>query len=772
MYAALPIDGFIRDIVATVRTSRALIVTAAPGAGKTTRVPPALAEDGPAIVLQPRRVAARSLAKRIAAERGWTIAGEVGWHVRFERQFGDRTKVLFATEGILTARLQQDPLLTGFQTIVLDEFHERSIHADIGLALAKQAWLARSDLRLVVMSATLDTARVSSFLGGCPVIDVPGTLHPLEIRYAAAGSLNDTVATCLKETTGQVLCFLPGAGEIEAAQRALSRTPSIVELVPLHGSLPAPDQDAAIAPSDRRRVILATNIAETSLTVPGVAAVVDTGLHKVARYDPDRAVDSLETERISRDAADQRAGRAGRLGPGLVIRLWSELDRLRPQREPEIHRIDLAGPVLDVLAWGGDPRTFDWFEAPNEGALDAAYGLLDRVGATAGGRLTDRGRHMQRLPISPRLSAILLAADGAREAALACALLSERHYQPGGRRGTTSSDLLSAVENERELPPHIRKAADVLQHLVRPARRPAMSEVDFRRALLAGYPDRVARRRAAGSDRALLSSGHGAVLSPESGVRNANYFLALDVSAGKRGEGSEARIRMASAVHRDWLKATHSRLEHTFDEASGTVRAASREYYDALVLVERPCAPDPAEAARILTAEFLRRPLGERDEQIARRLKFASLEVDLETAAFQSAQQSRALSDVTVEGGLTSDERRRLDRLAPATLAVPSGREVRLHYESDGTVTAPVKLQELFGLADTPRLGPRREPVTFSLLAPNGRPVQVTRDLRSFWEHTYPEVRKELRGRYPKHPWPEDPWTAPPTSRTLRRGVK
>jgi len=770
MWTPLPIDDFVGDIVAAVRKSRALVVTAAPGAGKTTRVPPALADDGPAIVLQPRRVAARSLARRIAAERGWIVGAEVGWHVRFERQFSDRTKVLFATEGILTARLQQDPLLTGFQTVVLDEFHERSIHADLGLALAKQAWLARSDLRLVVMSATLDTERVSAFLGGCPIVDVPGTLHPLEVRYGASGALSDAVATCLNETTGQVLCFLPGAGEIDAAQRALSTMPS-VELVPLHGSLPAAAQDDAIALSERRRVILATNIAETSLTVPGVAAVVDTGLHKVARYDPERAVDSLETERISQDAADQRAGRAGRLGPGLVIRLWSERDRLRPHREPEIHRVELAGPVLDVLAWGGDPRTFDWFEAPNGESLDAAFGLLDRLGATSGGRLTDLGRQMQRLPISPRLSAILLAANGARDAALACALLSERHYQPAGRRGTTSSDVLSAIENERELPPHIRKAADVLQHLVRSDRR-TLREADFRRALLAGYPDRVARRRAPGSDRALLSSGHGAVLGPESGVRDADYFVALDVSAGKRGEGSEARIRMASAIDREWLKPTHSRMEHVFDEASGTVRAASRDYYDAVVLVERPSAPDPNEAARILTAAFLRKPFDENDEQIARRLRFASLDVDLEALASRSAQEARSLADVALEGGLTGDERRRLDRQAPVTLVVPSGREVRLQYEADGTVTAPVKLQELFGLAETPRLGPRSEPVIFSLLAPNGRPVQVTRDLRSFWERTYPEVRKELRGRYPKHPWPEDPWTAPPTSRTLKRGVK
>jgi ATP-dependent helicase HrpB len=775
----LPIDAFIPEIVAAVRGARAAVITAAPGAGKTTRVPPALAADGSVIVLQPRRVAARSLANRIAAERGWTIGAEVGWHVRFERQFGERTKVLFATEGILTARLQQDPLLTGFQTIVLDEFHERSIHADLGIALARQAWLARADLRLVVMSATLDSARVSSFLGTCPVIDVPGALHPTEVRYAAPGALSDAVATCLNQTTGQVLCFLQGAGEIDAAMRnltaTLAATRSAVELVPLHGTLPASAQDAAIAATAQRRVILATNIAETSLTVPGVAAVVDAGLHKVARYDPHRAVDSLETERISKDAADQRAGRAGRLGPGLVIRLWSESDRLRSHREPDIHRIDLSRPVLDILAWGGDPHTFEWFERPASEKIDAAFGLLDRLGATGDGRLTDLGRRMQRLPVSPRLSAILLAAQGAHEAALACALLSERHYQPAAPRLTTTSDLLSAIEREHDLPQHIRKAATVLQSLIREGKRDQgerKESVELRRALLAGYPDRVARRRAPGSARALLSSAHGAVLGPESGVREAEYFLALDVTAGRRGEGSEARIRMASAIDPEWLRPTHSRFEHTFDRESGTVRAAARDYYDALVLVERPGAPDPTETSRILAAEFKATPLGEDDEQIARRLRFAGLPVDPETVISRSAQVSRSLGEMTLARGLTGDEQGRLDRLAPVALPVPSGRQARLHYEIDGTVTAAVKLQELFGLADTPRVGPRREPVLFSLLAPNGRPVQLTRDLRSFWARTYPEVRKELRGRYPKHPWPEDPWTAPPTSRTSKRGVK
>ena len=328
---------------------------AAPGAGKTTRVPPALVGDGPVILLQPRRVAARAIARRIADEQGWTLGQEVGWHIRFERRFGARTRLLVATEGILTARLQQDPLLSDFRTVVLDEFHERSIHADLGLALARQAWRAREDLRVVVMSATLDAGRVAAFLGGCPVIAVPGRTHTLTIEYAAAMPLGAAVGGLLLRTPGNVLCFLPGAPEIRRALPEVRAAAPGTDVVELHGSLDADAQDAALKGSGGRRVILATNIAETSLTVPGVTAVVDTGVQKLPRYDVERGFDHLRLERITQDSADQRAGRAGRLGPGIAVRLWDQRDRLRPHREPDIARIDLAGPVLDVLAWGGDP---------------------------------------------------------------------------------------------------------------------------------------------------------------------------------------------------------------------------------------------------------------------------------------------------------------------------------------------------------------------------------------------------------------------------------
>jgi ATP-dependent helicase HrpB len=779
--AVLPIDSAIADILAKVRDSRAVVVTAAPGAGKTTRVPPALSVDGPVIVLQPRRVAARSLATRIAVERGWTIGNEVGWHVRFERRFGPATWVLFATEGILTARLQQDPLLGGFRTIVLDEFHERSVHADLGIALAKQAWRARSDLRLVIMSATLDADAVSTYLDDCPIVEVAGTSYPLDVRYAPGLSIADAVGTCLQETSGQILCFLPGAAEIGRGHRDVAPATEGVEIVELHGSLDAAAQDAAIAPATRRRIILSTNIAETSLTVPGVAAVVDTGLHKVARYDPERAVDSLETDRISQDSADQRSGRAARIGPGVAIRLWDERDRLRAHREPEIQRVDLSATVLDILAWGGDPRAFDWFEPPLPERIDRAFHLLERLGATRGGRLTSAGRHIQRLPLHPRLSAILLAAGGAREAAIACAVLSERHYyfrqgeQLSGHRATTTSDLLSIVESQRDLPQSLRRTAETLRLLAGEIAAPVpqpLGEVAFNRAILAGYPDRVARRREPGSPRVLLSSGHGAVVGSESGVRDGEFLVALDVMAGRSGEVAEARIRMASAVDRSWLEPTHTVVDHLLDPENGSVRAVSREYYDALILVERPAPAEPGEVERLLVDLYLSRPVPDADEQTLRRVHFAGLDLEARQLAERAARGIWALRDLELERGLTADERRRLDQMAPAFISVPSGRDARLEYQADGTVTAAVKLQELFGLADTPRVGVRRVPVLLALLAPNGRPVQMTRDLRSFWTRTYPEVRKELRGRYPRHPWPEDPWTATPTARTKGRGVK
>jgi ATP-dependent helicase HrpB len=777
-----------------VHRSRAAIVTAAPGAGKTTRVPPALMADGPVILLQPRRVAARAIASRIALERGWTLGREVGWQVRFDRRFSRETRLLVMTEGILTARLQADPLLSDFRTVVLDEFHERSIHADLALALARQAWRASDGLRIVVMSATLDTAPVSSFLDGCPVVDVPGRVHALDVAYAPAQSVAGAVADVLAVTGGQVLCFLPGASEIGRAARDVQQSVTGVEVLPLHGSLDADAQDLVLRPSPRRRVIVATNIAETSLTVPGVTAVVDSGLHKVARYDADRGIDNLETERITADAADQRAGRAGRIAPGVVRRLWDARDRLRPRREPEIHRIDLASTALDVIAWGGDPRTLEWFEPPEEEPLDAALELLARLGLTrsggsggsggAGGtggttrfvQLTALGMQVQRLPLHPRLARMLVAADGAREVARACALLSERHVLPE-RTANTSSDLLSVIDHWSSLPSHVKRAAAAIQSTIQSAignpQSAMLSESAFLRAVLSGYPDRVAQRREPGSSNVLLASGTGATIARESGVRDGEFLVALDVRRSESTIHTQSAsrhpqstlIRLASLVERDWLAPTGADVVHRFDEASGSVKAVTVDRYDALVLRERPVAVDPEVGARLLAEAWLARGPSEDDRRLLRRLKFAGHDIDVGSAVRTAAYGINRLDDIDLTRALAPEVLRDMERDAPDRLAVPSGRHHQLEYHEDGTVGAAVKLQELFGLTETPRIGRRREPVVLSLLAPNGRPVQVTRDLRSFWDRTYPEVRKELRGRYPKHPWPEDPWRASPTSK-------
>ena len=783
----LPIDPYLPHIVDAARASRAVVVTAQPGAGKTTRVPPALADDGPVILLQPRRVAARAIAQRIADERGWTIGNEIGWQIRFERRFGAQTRLLVATEGILTARFQQDPLLSGFRTIVLDEFHERSVHADLAIALAKQAWRARDDLRLVVMSATLDAAAVAAFLDGCPVVEVPGRLHPIDTVYAAGQRVADAAIDLLTTTGGDVLCFLPGAPEIrrtiaDLQARAAARD---VDILPLHGSLDPAEQDVALRPSrsGRRRIIVATNIAETSVTVPGVTAVVDSGQHKVARYDADRAIDSLELERITADAADQRAGRAGRESPGVVRRLWDVRDRLRPHREPEMHRVDLSAVVLDVIAWGGDPRRLEWFERPGEDAIDAAMTLLERLGAVQHAKLTRIGEQIQRIPLHPRLARMLLAADGAPSMAQACALLSERHFIPA-RTHTTTSDLLSAIDDWRSVPPHVQRVAREIEEIAAKVTESVVTEsvgsgfsrtsgapldeAGFRRAVFAGYPDRVAQRREAGSPRVRLASGAGAVVASESGVRDGEFLVTLDVRALPRAD--DAAIRVASLVEREWLRPTSSDLVHRFDSASGVVKALLIERYDALVLAERSTAADPEIAAPLLANAWLERGPADRDRQLLRRLRFAGRTLDVEEAVRSAARHATSIGDLQLARVLPADVLRALDRDAPETIAVPSGRTVRLECGEDGSVSASVKLQELFGLGETPRVGPRREPVLLALLAPNGRPVQLTRDLRSFWDRTYPEVRKELRGRYPKHPWPEDPWKAAPTRRAKPRG--
>ncbi|MFA5911577.1 MAG: ATP-dependent helicase C-terminal domain-containing protein [Vicinamibacterales bacterium] len=773
----LPVDAFIDPIRLALDRHRAAVLTAAPGAGKTTRVPPALVDKGRVLLLQPRRVAARAMARRIADERGWTLGREVGWHIRFEWKATADTRLLVVTEGILTAYLQDDPLLSNVTTLIVDEFHERSIHADLGLALARQAWMARPDLRILVMSATLDTAPVSRFLGDCPVIEVPGALYPLAVGYAPGQTVAAALDEVLPASRGNALCFLPGAGEIARASRESEAAAARhgVDLLSLYGSMESDAQDAALAPAARRRVILATNIAETSLTVPDVSIVIDTGLHKVARYDGDRGVDSLTLERITQDSADQRAGRAGRLGPGVVRRLWDQRDRLRPHREPEVQRIDLAGPVLSILGWGGDPAAFDWFERPSDERLAIAVALLERLGLARNGRATEQAQLLRRLPLHPRLARILVDGLGSFEASAACAWLSE----PGrseGRDQSTSCDLLPIIDSWPRMPFHLKRIAENLERSAaaalggRKARH--IDETAFRRSILAGYPDRVAKRRNA--DRVTLATGHGAVMGRESGVRDGDWLVALDVTSGMvrlkpdATSPTEAMVRSACRVEPEWLAPTRSEVIHRIDRDTGIVRAHATDWYDALVLRERHVPADPGVAAPMLAQAWLDRARDEKTERLVRRAAFAGHALDLPALANAAAAAAKGFNDLDLPAHLPWTTRQAIDRDAQDSLAVPSGRSMRLEYAADGTVSVAVKLQELFGLAETPRLGPKKIPVTFHLLAPNARPVQTTQDLKSFWSTTYPEIRKELRGRYPRHPWPDDPWTATPTHRTTR----
>jgi len=770
----LPVDAHIPEISAALDRHRAVVVVADPGAGKTTRVPPALTSQGAVLLLQPRRAAARAIAGRIAQERAWTVGREVGWQVRLEHRFSADTRLLVATEGILTARLQQDPLLSTFRTIVLDEFHERSIHADLGIALARQAWRARDDLHLVVMSATLDADRVSSFLDGCPVVRVAGRLFPLDISYAPSASAADAAVELFGAAAGDILCFLPGAFEIQKTIAEIGRRlPAGVEILPLHGTLEASEQDRALSGGNpgSSRIIVATNIAETSVTVPGVRAVVDAGLQKVARYDAERAIDSLATERITQDAADQRAGRAGRTGPGLVRRLWDARDRLRPHREPDVHRIDLSSAALDIFTWGGNPSSFEWFESPREDAIQSAIGLLERLEAVRDGKLTAIGRAMQSIALHPRLARILIAGSGSRIVAQACALVSERLFL-SARSASTTSDLLSAIDGWNNLPVHIHRVAreieDTARRLIVPSGSAGLSERDFRRAILAGYTDRVGWRREPSSPRVKMSSGAGASIAAESGVRGGEFLVAIDLQASTRPNDPESRIRIASLVDREWLVPTSSERVHRLD-AGGTVRAVEIQKYDELILSEKPVHADEVVAARLLADAWHTGGGSAEDQRLIRRLKFAGVSFDLDELVAVAAQGMRSVGEIHLVRALRPDTLKVLHRDAPETLPLPSGRTAQLDYKEDGTVGAAAKLQELFGLGETPRVGPRQEPVVLSLLAPNGRPVQVTRDLKSFWDRTYPEVRKELRGRYPRHPWPEDPWNAPPSARAKPR---
>ena len=850
----LPIDAVLEEIVSRLREARAVVVVAPPGAGKTTRVPPAILRSGlldpshPSLVmLQPRRVAARAAAHRIAEEQGWAVGGEVGYHVRFEKHISPNTRLRVLTEGILSKQLLDDPSLTGIGCVVLDEFHERSLHTDLAVAMLREVQQSlRADLLLVVMSATLHAEPVARFLGGCPVVRAEGRMFPVEISYVPSNGarlperIADATLGVLGDARGgDVLAFLPGAEEIRRAMR-LIETPQ-AQVLPLYGSLPFEDQVRALRSGERRKVILATNIAETSLTIEGVTTVIDGGYARVAGYDPQRGLDRLELKRISKASAEQRAGRAGRTAPGRCVRLWSakEQHELADFEQPEVMRVDLCGAVLSLHAWGqSDPRKFGWFERPPDEMLDAAEELLAMLGALAESRITKLGETLLALPVHPRIGRLMLAAAEAgriEEGAAMAALLEEKDIVASpapGERGPlanvqSSSDLVERmrlldVADRARFAAHVRdrgidvtaarQVARVRDQLVRIARSsrtltPALSrntgrggnaEDELLRWPLLAYPDRVVRRRATDPTTGVMVGGGGVRFSPESTVKRGEFLVAIDARHDQRSAVREAFVRVASQVQVEWLEELFPqsiRRERAlvFDEARQRVVGLGTTWYRDLLLREDRDAPvNPAQAGPVL-AQALRpraREIFDSDERAAAWLARARFLAHAMPDQPWPALDDALLGDVIEEASerkKSVDEVRRaplvamlqaklpyplnrlIDEHAPESIEVPSGSRIRLDYASGQRPVLAVRLQEIFGWTDTPRVGGGRVPILLQILGPNFRPVQVTEDLRSFWTNTYAQVRKDLRVRYPRHAWPDDPLRARPEAKGGRR---
>jgi ATP-dependent helicase HrpB len=842
----LPIDDVLGDLEQALRAAPAVVLKAPPGAGKTTRVPVALTErglvgDGLVLVLEPRRVAARAAATRMAQERGERAGESVGYQVRFEEKRSRDTRVLVVTEGLLTRRFLDDPTLDGVAAVVLDEFHERSVHTDLCLAMTRELLELRDDLKLVVMSATIDAAPLAAWLGDCPVIASEGRTFPLTVTHAPRDErpLEIRVRAALYDLMsapdddgGDALVFLPGAREIRRCQDALrdKPPPGAPDVLPLYGALRPEEQDKALTRGPRRRVVLATNLAETSLTLEGVTIVVDSGLRRVNRYSPRTGLERLDTARISRWSAEQRAGRAGRTAPGRVLRLWTTAEhaQLHERDEPELRRCDLAPVLLQTLAFQpGDPRASPFYTPPPDAALARARELLVELDATEpdgddGLRLTDRGRALAALPVHPRTGALLMAARAAGQAhvgATAAALLegrdvATRDFTPPPGEGSdlfARADALDELEDARFDVRRARalgldargarEAARVRGQLERLTRRlPAGEALDehvaLSRALLAGFPDRLAQ--STGEREGRLFSGRGVEIARSSCVSGAPLFVALDVDDGR---GARSLVRLAHPVEERDVREALAHLvvrEETavLEGERGTVTGVVRERVGAIVLDEkRGVRVEDDVAARALADAAAERDdlvrLDEETERLLLRVRFAAQVFPgeglpaLDDAFFRARIEERAhgcrsLAELravdwraAIEGALTWPQRKLLDDEVPDRVEVPSGSRVRIDYApAFGPEEAPVlavRLQEVFGWPDTPRIARGRVPLLLHLLAPNMRPAQVTQDLAGFWRGTYSDVRKDLRARYPKHSWPEDPSTAKAERRPRRK---
>jgi ATP-dependent helicase HrpB len=828
--SGLPIDEVLPALRSALQRGPNAVVEAPPGAGKSTVVPIALLDEswlrgGKIVMLEPRRLATRAVAMRMARTLGESPGETVGYRMRLETRVSRRTRIEVVTEGVFTRMLQSDPALEGVAAVLFDEFHERSLHADTGLAFAldAQANLA-PELRLLVMSATLDGAAVARLLGDAPVITAAGRVYPVEVKYLGTGmpllpggreepliAVVRAIRRALQESPGDMLVFLPGAGEIRRVQGMLDEPGA--DVLPLYGELGPDAQDAALAPAraGRRKIVLATNIAETSLTIDGVRIVVDAGLERRSLFDPSSGMNRLEVHRISRASAEQRAGRAGRTAPGVCYRLWGEgAERsLAAYAPPEVCVADLAPLALDLAAWGTDAGALRWLDPPPAATLASSRDLLRRLGALDdAGRITTHGKAMQELPAHPRLAHLLLEARRLGVTSLGAeiaALLSDRDLLRAGG-ASRDSDIRTRLETLRRGTGADRGALDRVRRAQRafeqqsgaPAGIPS-ADVDAGVLLAFAYPDRIGRRRPGSEARYQLANGRGALFPGPESIAREEFIVAVDLDDRER----EAQIRLAAPLSRaDLLEHFREHVRRAeevhWDERTETVVARRAVWLDDLLIEEKPLPEVPRDATAAAMIEGVRslgldalpwdddcrdfvarcefvRGLGRKEladwpnysrEALAADLGWLEPFLDGVT---RRPQLSRVPLLDALRSRLTYPHQQKLDELAPTHITLPTGSRTRIDYVDDNAPCASMRMQEVFGLAATPRIGGGAVPVTFKLLSPAHRPLQVTRDLASFWSNAYVEVRKDMRGRYPRHYWPENPLEAEPTRRAKPR---
>ncbi len=819
-YSPLPIDAALPGLTAALRTNNVAVLVAPPGAGKTTRVPLVLAredwaEDRRILVLEPRRLAARAAAERMAHTLGERVGETMGLRVRFGSKVSRKTRIEIITEGIFTRLILDDPMLDGVAAVLFDEFHERSLDADLGLALARDAQQGlREDLRLLVMSATIDAARIAGLLGDAPVIESQGRAFPVETRYVGRDprpiepQLADTIVRAMRADDSSLLAFLPGAAEIRRTQTLLeNRVEALTDVVALYGALGGEEQDRAILPASpgRRKIVLATSIAETSITIEGVRIVVDCGLARVPRYEPDVGVTRLETVRVSRAAADQRRGRAGRTEPGVCYRLWDEPQTaaLEPYAWPEILAADLSSLALDLAAWGTDAENLTFLDPPPRPALTEAKALLAALGAIDGdGRITDEGRHLRRLPLPPRLARMVVDAAAVGEAQLAAeiaALISERGL---GGDDVDLRERLAGLRRDRSRRGRDARAMAERWAEIATAPSPQEGEKLSVGVLIAlAYPERIAKNRGGDTGAFLLANGRGATIDAAS-VLARETFLAVAELTGSAAAGrilSAAPITLAEIEAR-FADHVVARKEIAFDAASGSLRGRKSRRLGAIVLADAPVPVTTSDETAKLLAEniakagierlpwtksllqwrdrvmFLRASEGQMPQHQWPDLSDAALAKSVNEWLTPTLLSKTGIDQITVDELDTALRAllpwplpRRLEAEAPTYFEAPTGSHVPIDYAAEGGPKIAIQLQELFGLDHHPSIAGGKIPLVIELLSPAHRPVQTTRDLPGFWRGSYAAVRSEMRGRYPKHPWPDDPIAAAPTRRAKPR---